>query len=88
MTGHQGGAGHSMVQLITPAGERVSHPEYDPWVKDVSDEQLCSLYEDLVVIRRIDKEATALQRQGELGPLAAPAGPGGLAGGIRAGTAG
>jgi 2-oxoisovalerate dehydrogenase E1 component alpha subunit len=66
-TGHQGGAGHSMVQLITPAGERVSHPEYDPWVKDVSDEQLCSLYEDLVVIRRIDKEATALQRQGELG---------------------
>lgn len=63
---HQGGAGQNLVQLITPAGERVSHPEYDPWVQDVSDEQLCSLYEDLVVIRRIDTEATALQRQGEL----------------------
>ncbi|WP_427004147.1 pyruvate dehydrogenase (acetyl-transferring) E1 component subunit alpha [Pseudarthrobacter sp. H2] len=58
--------GGDLVQLITPAGERVSHPEFDPWVQDVSDEQLCSLYEDMVVIRRIDTEATALQRQGEL----------------------
>ncbi|WP_426999119.1 pyruvate dehydrogenase (acetyl-transferring) E1 component subunit alpha [Pseudarthrobacter sp. N5] len=64
--GHHGGTGHSLVQLITPAGERVSHPEYDLWIQDVSDEQLCSLYEDMVVIRRIDTEATALQRQGEL----------------------
>ena len=30
-------------------------------------EQLAALYEDLVVVRRIDTEATALQRQGELG---------------------
>ena len=58
--------GGDLVQLITPAGERVSHPEFDPWVQDVSDEQLGSLYEDMVVIRRIDAEATALQRQGEL----------------------
>ncbi|MBT2520592.1 pyruvate dehydrogenase (acetyl-transferring) E1 component subunit alpha [Arthrobacter sp. ISL-28] len=63
---HQGRTSGNLVQLITPAGERVSHPEYDPWVQDVTDEQLCSLYEDLVVIRRIDTEATALQRQGEL----------------------
>ncbi len=65
--GHHGGTGGSLVQLITPGGERVSHPEFDAWVQDVSDEQLGSLYEDLVVIRRIDTEATALQRQGELG---------------------
>lgn len=65
--GHHGRTGQNLVQLITPAGERVSHPEYDPWVQDISDEQLCSLYEDLVVTRRIDTEATALQRQGELG---------------------
>ncbi len=65
--GQQGRTGQNLVQLITPAGERVSHPEYDPWVQDMSDEQLCSLYEDLVVTRRIDTEATALQRQGELG---------------------
>jgi 2-oxoisovalerate dehydrogenase E1 component alpha subunit len=65
--GTHGGTGESLVQLITPGGERVSHPQYDAWVQDVSDEQLGSLYEDLVVIRRIDTEATALQRQGELG---------------------
>jgi 2-oxoisovalerate dehydrogenase E1 component alpha subunit len=64
--GHRGGASQNLVQLITPQGERVSHPEYDPWVRDISDEQLGSLYEDMVVIRRIDTEATALQRQGEL----------------------
>lgn len=64
--GHQGGAGQNLVQLITPTGERVSHPEFDPWVQDISDEQLGTLYEDLVAIRRIDTEATALQRQGEL----------------------
>ena len=65
--GHHGGTDGSLVQLITPGGERVSHPQYDAWVQDVSDEQLGSLYEDMVVVRRIDTEATALQRQGELG---------------------
>ncbi len=60
------GPGRSLIQLITPAGERISHPEFDPWVQDITDEQLCSLYEDMTVIRRIDVEATALQRQGEL----------------------
>ena len=52
--------------MLTPSGERISHPEFDLWVKDITDEQLCSLYEDMTVIRRIDVEATALQRQGEL----------------------
>ncbi|WP_457966536.1 pyruvate dehydrogenase (acetyl-transferring) E1 component subunit alpha [Arthrobacter sp. D1-29] len=63
---HHGGSGRSLIQLITPAGERISHPEFDPWVQDITDEHLCSLYEDMTVIRRIDVEATALQRQGEL----------------------
>ena len=35
-------------------------------MQDITDEQLCSLFEDMTVIRRIDVEATALQRQGEL----------------------
>ncbi len=56
-----------MVQLLTPDGVRVKHPEFDRWVEDVTGEQLASLYEDMVVVRRIDVEATALQRQGELG---------------------
>jgi len=56
------------VQLLTPEGERVSHPDYDV---DLSDEEYRSLYRDLVLVRRIDVEATALQRQGELGIWAA-----------------
>ena len=34
---------------------------------DLSDEEYRQLYRDLVLVRRIDTEATALQRQGELG---------------------
>jgi hypothetical protein len=56
--------GEALVQLLTPDGERVSHPDYDV---DFTDDQLCDLYRDLVVVRRLDAEATALQRQGELG---------------------
>ncbi|MGY1806397.1 pyruvate dehydrogenase (acetyl-transferring) E1 component subunit alpha [Blastococcus sp. SYSU D00669] len=53
-----------LVQLLTPEGERVEHPEYPI---DVSDDELRGLYRDLVLVRRWDYEATALQRQGELG---------------------
>jgi len=61
------------VQLITPTGERVRDDAYDPWVRDVDLDVLAKLYRDMVVVRRLDTEATALQRQGELGlwpPLA------------------
>ena len=54
------------VQLLTPAGKRLSNPIFDPWIDDVTGELLASLYEDMVVVRRIDVEATALQRQGEI----------------------
>jgi len=53
-----------LVQLLTPEGERVEHPDY---ALDISDEELCGLYRDLALVRRWDVEATALQRQGELG---------------------
>lgn len=56
-----------VVQLLTPSGERVANPRFDPWIADIDVEQLKSLYEDHVVVRRIDTEATALQRQGQLG---------------------
>jgi pyruvate dehydrogenase E1 component alpha subunit len=52
------------VQLLSPEGERVSHPEYSV---DFTDEEYRGLYRDLVIVRRLDAEATALQRQGELG---------------------
>ena len=61
-------AGPELVQLLTPEGERVHHPDYDV---DLTDEQYRELYRDLVMVRRIDVEATALQRQGELGIWAA-----------------
>ncbi len=53
-----------MVQLLTPEGVRVEHPDYP---LDISDDEIRSLYRDLVLVRRIDTEAIALQRQGELG---------------------
>jgi 2-oxoisovalerate dehydrogenase E1 component alpha subunit len=56
-----------MVQLLDPAGVRVADELYDPLVADVTRDALAKLYEDLVIVRRIDVEATALQRQGELG---------------------
>jgi 2-oxoisovalerate dehydrogenase E1 component alpha subunit len=58
------GAPSPLVQLLTPEGERVEHPEY---AFDPDPGTLRSLYRDLVLVRRIDVEATALQRQGELG---------------------
>ncbi len=61
-------AGPELVQLLTPEGERVSHPDYDV---DLTDDEYRELYRDLVLVRRIDVEATALQRQGELGIWAA-----------------
>jgi 2-oxoisovalerate dehydrogenase E1 component alpha subunit len=55
------------LHLITPAGDRVVNAELDPWVAHLDADQFISLYRDMVVVRRIDIEATALQRQGELG---------------------
>ncbi|NDU77782.1 pyruvate dehydrogenase (acetyl-transferring) E1 component subunit alpha [Actinomadura sp. DSM 109109] len=53
-----------LVQLLTPEGERVEHPDYP---LDLSAEDVRGLYRDLVIVRRIDQEAVALTRQGELG---------------------
>jgi 2-oxoisovalerate dehydrogenase E1 component subunit alpha len=54
----------AFVQLLSPDGERVEHPDYP---LDLTDDQYRRMYHDLVVVRRLDAEATALQRQGELG---------------------
>jgi pyruvate dehydrogenase E1 component alpha subunit len=53
-----------LIQLLTPEGERVDHPGYP---LSISAEEIKALYRDLVLVRRIDFEAIALQRQGELG---------------------
>ncbi|MEU5690693.1 pyruvate dehydrogenase (acetyl-transferring) E1 component subunit alpha [Actinosynnema sp. NPDC020468] len=58
----EGGA--DLVQLLTPEGERVQHPDFDI---DISAEELRGLYRDMVLVRRADREANALQRKGQLG---------------------
>lgn len=54
------------VQLLDERGARVPSPEFDAVVDDLTADALLGLYRDMVVVRRIDGEATALQRQGEL----------------------
>jgi 2-oxoisovalerate dehydrogenase E1 component alpha subunit len=56
--------GEDLVQLLTPEGERVHHPEFDV---EVTPEALRGFYRDMVLVRRADREANALQRQGQLG---------------------
>jgi pyruvate dehydrogenase E1 component alpha subunit len=54
------------IRLLDEHGTRHASDEWDPWIADLDDAALAALYEDMVVVRRIDTEATALQRQGEL----------------------
>ncbi len=61
-------AGHG--PAAHPRGERVETANgapYAPYVDALTDDELRGFYRDLVLIRRVDAEATALQRQGELG---------------------
>ncbi|HEX5512380.1 MAG TPA: pyruvate dehydrogenase (acetyl-transferring) E1 component subunit alpha [Actinomycetales bacterium] len=66
--------GPEMVQLLTPEGERVKgpvdspdHAEYEQIASELTTEDLRGMYRDMVLVRRVDAEATNLQRQGELG---------------------
>jgi len=59
--------GPELIQLLTPAGERTHHPEYSRYVEHLDADDLRGLLRDLTLVRRVDTEATALQRQGELG---------------------
>ncbi|MGE9364300.1 thiamine pyrophosphate-dependent dehydrogenase E1 component subunit alpha [Isoptericola nanjingensis] len=60
------------LRLLDEKGVRHPDPALDRWLTDVdagtgdARAALLALYEEMVVARRIDAEATALQRQGEL----------------------
>jgi len=54
----------AMVQLLDPRGVRSTHPDVEV---DLEPEELLALLRDMVLQRRLDTEAEALQRQGELG---------------------
>jgi 2-oxoisovalerate dehydrogenase E1 component alpha subunit len=64
----EGGAPHDVVQVLDEAGARHGAARCDRWLVDLDEApaRLLGLYEDMVVVRRLDAEATALQRQGEL----------------------
>lgn len=61
-----------LATLLTPTGERLSDPQLDRWIADLDVTALRALYRDMALLRRIDAEGVALQRQGHLG-LWAPA---------------
>ena len=52
------------VQLLTPDGERVPHPDFS---FDGDDATVAGFLREMVLARRFDSESTALQRKGELG---------------------
>lgn len=55
------------LQLLTHEGERIENPEYDPLVQHLDRVALEEFYRDMMLVRRFDDAATALQRHGELG---------------------
>jgi 2-oxoisovalerate dehydrogenase E1 component alpha subunit len=64
-----------MVQLLTPEGDYgvpSAYAEYGKYIEELKEEDFLKFYRDMSRMRRFDNEATALQRQGQLG-LWAPA---------------
>ncbi|WP_214367922.1 thiamine pyrophosphate-dependent dehydrogenase E1 component subunit alpha [Pseudonocardia sp. H11422] len=59
--------GPELVQLLSPEGVRLSDQRFDGYAEDVDTAALQALYRDMVLVRRADREANALQRQGQLG---------------------
>ncbi len=56
-----------LVQLLSPTGERIQHEIYSARADHLDRAALEGFYRDMALTRRFDTEATALQRQGELG---------------------
>jgi pyruvate dehydrogenase E1 component alpha subunit len=52
-----------LVEILSPEGVLTPHPDFP---LDVTPELLKGLYRDMVLVRRFDREANALQRQGQL----------------------
>ena len=49
--------GPELIQLLTPEGERIDHPDYP---LDLSADDIRNMYRDLVLVRTIDTAATAM----------------------------
>ena len=55
-----------LLQLLSPDGTLSTEHDLDPWAVELTAEVLADLHRQLTEIRRLDTEATHLQRQGEL----------------------
>lgn len=55
------------LQVLAPDGTRTANELLDPHLGDIDETVLTDLFIDMSIVRRIDTEAVALQRQGELG---------------------
>lgn len=71
ITGHFADDNPEMVQFVDAEGTRLATNEtnapYAQIVEDLDSADARTIYRDLVLVRRIDAEGHALQRQGELG---------------------
>ena len=59
-----------MVQLLTADGEfsvSKEHQVFEDIIRGLKQEDFLKFYRDMARLRRFDGEATALQRQGQLG---------------------
>lgn len=54
-------------RVLEPDGTRIRNPRLDPHLTGIGAEELRAFWRDMTVIRRIDAEGVALQRQGQLG---------------------
>jgi 2-oxoisovalerate dehydrogenase E1 component alpha subunit len=59
-------ADDDLAQVLDAEGERHSDPTLDPYIADVDADLLRGLFTDMSVVRRLDREGVALQRQGQL----------------------
>ncbi|MFW0154807.1 thiamine pyrophosphate-dependent enzyme [Rothia sp. P6271] len=55
-----------LIQLMDASAQLTSHEVFSEYVKDIGVEELQEFYRQMVIVRRFDDEATALQRQGQL----------------------
>ena len=62
------------LQLLSPDGARTPHDELDAALAHLDFDDLRGFYRDMVIVRAADHEATALQRQGQLGLWASAVG--------------
>ena len=55
-----------MIQLLTEDGQLAADDRFSKYLDELTDEAKVQMYRNMVIPRRLDQEATSLQRQGEL----------------------